>query len=100
MMKHTLPGALRTNRPLANRFYAAGPARVRTALAAMIADGAERGELEVDDPEYAADDLVSLWEGGEPAKVAFGLAEPGTPEEIDRRARRGTEVFLRAYRPR
>ena len=36
-MSHTLPGALRANRQLAERFYAAGPGRVRGALAAMIA---------------------------------------------------------------
>jgi TetR/AcrR family transcriptional repressor of mexJK operon len=97
-MSHTLPGALRANPELANRFYAAGPGRVRSALATIIAIAAERGELTVDDPNLAADDLVSLWEGGMPAKIAFGLAERSAPEEIERRARRGTEVFLRAYR--
>jgi TetR/AcrR family transcriptional repressor of mexJK operon len=97
-MAHTLPPALRANRPLADRFYAAGPGRVRAALAAIIADAAARGELAVDDPERAADDLVSLWEGGMPAKIAFGLAELSTPEEVSQRAIRGTDVFLRAYR--
>lgn len=97
-MSHTLPGALRANRALAERFYAAGPGRVRAALAAMIAAAAERGELVVDDAERAADDLVSLWEGSMPAKIAFGLAELSVPKEIRRRALRGTEVFLRAYR--
>ncbi len=96
-MEHTLPGTLRSNRPLAERFYAAGPGRVRTALAAMIAGAADRGELSVDDPERAAEDLVSLWEGSLAAKIAFGLAEPASAEEIEQRARRGTEVFLRAY---
>jgi TetR/AcrR family transcriptional repressor of mexJK operon len=97
-MAHTLPPALRANRKLADRFYAAGPGRVRAALAGIIAEAAERGELSVDDPDHAADDLVSLWEGSMPAKIAFGLAQLSTPEEIERRARRGTEVFLRAYR--
>jgi TetR/AcrR family transcriptional regulator, mexJK operon transcriptional repressor len=97
-MSHTLPGALRANRALADRFYAAGPGRVRRALAAMIEAAAERGELSVDDPACAADDLVGLWEGSMPAKIAFGLAELSTPEEIRRRAVRGTDVFLRAYR--
>ena len=97
-MAHTLPVALRANPALADRFYAAGPGRVRGALSAMIAIAAERGELIVDDPDRAADDLVSLWEGSMPAKIAFGLAELSTPEEIARRALRGTEVFLRAYR--
>jgi TetR/AcrR family transcriptional regulator, mexJK operon transcriptional repressor len=97
-MGHTLPGALRANRALADRFYAAGPARVRGALATMIAAAAEGGELIVDDPDRAADDLVSLWEGSMPAKIAFGLAGLSTPEEIKLRAIRGTDVFLRAYR--
>jgi TetR/AcrR family transcriptional repressor of mexJK operon len=97
-MGHTLPGALRANRALADRFYAAGPARVRGALAAIIATAAERGELTVDDPDYAADDLVSLWEGSMPAKIAFGLAGLSTSKEIRLRAIRGTDVFLRAYR--
>jgi TetR/AcrR family transcriptional regulator, mexJK operon transcriptional repressor len=99
-MAHTLPGVLRENRTLAERFYAAGPGRVRAALAGIIATSAAQGELEVDDAEYAADDLVSLWEGSMPAKIAFGLAELSQPDEIDRRARRGTEVFLRAYQRR
>jgi TetR/AcrR family transcriptional regulator, mexJK operon transcriptional repressor len=97
-MAHTLPGALRANRALADRFYAAGPSRVRGALAAIITAAAERGELTVDDPASAADDLVSLWEGSMPAKIAFGLADLSTPDEIMRRAVRGTDVFLRAYR--
>ena len=97
-MAHTLPAALRANRELADRFYAAGPGRVRAALAGMIGAAVERGELAVDDPDRAADDLVSLWEGSVPARIAFGLAELSTPEEIYQRARRGTDVFLRAYR--
>ena len=97
-MSHTLPSALRANRELAERFYAAGPGRVRRALAGMIAAAAQRGELAVDDADRAADDLVSLWEGSMPARIAFGLAELSTHEEIRRRALRGTEVFLRAYR--
>ena len=95
--EHSLPATLRANRPLAERFYAAGPGRVRAALAVEIAAAAERGELTVDDPQHAADDLVSLWEGSLPAKLVFGLVEPASLEEIARRAERGTAVFMRAY---
>jgi TetR/AcrR family transcriptional repressor of mexJK operon len=52
----------------------------------------------VDDADRAAEDLVSLWEGSMPAKMAFGLAGLSSPEEISQRAVRGTDVFLRAYR--
>jgi TetR/AcrR family transcriptional repressor of mexJK operon len=96
-MVHSLPGALRGNPALAQRFYDAGPGRIRDALAAIIADAAASGELVVDVPALAADDLVNLWEGCLPAQVAFGIADLATPEEIIRRARRGTAVFLRAY---
>jgi TetR/AcrR family transcriptional repressor of mexJK operon len=98
-MAQTLPAVLRGNQILARRFYEAGPGRVRAALARIIAGAAAGGVLSVDAPERAAEDLISLWEGGLPARLAFGLAEPATPDEIARRARRGTAVFLRAYQP-
>ena len=97
-MAHTLPARCAPTGALAERFYAAGPGRVRAALAGIIAAAAARGELIVDDADQAADDLVSLWEGSMPAKIAFGLADLSTPDEIRRRAVRGTDVFLRAYR--
>ncbi len=96
-MVHSLPGALRGNPALAKRFYDAGPGRIRAALTTIIADAAARGELVVDVPALAADDLVSLWEACLPAQIAFGMADLATPEEVIRRAQRGTAVFLRAY---
>ena len=97
--EHSLPATLRANRPLAERFYAAGPGRARAALAAELAAAATRGELVIEDAAQAADDLISLWEGSLPARLMFGLAEPASAEEIVRRAQHGTEVFLRAYAP-
>lgn len=96
-MAHTLPGTLRANPGLASRFYAAGPGRVRAALAEIIAREAQDGMLTVDDPMLAADDLVCLWEGGMPERIAYGLSGICGPAEIARRAIRGTAVFLRAY---
>jgi TetR/AcrR family transcriptional regulator, mexJK operon transcriptional repressor len=95
--EHSLPATLRANRSLSGRVYAAGPGRVRAALAADLASAAVRGELSLDDATHAADDLISLWEGGLPAKLIFGLVEPASAEEILRRTERGTDVFLRAY---
>ena len=91
---HSLPGALRSNRALGPRFYNAGPGRGRAALAAMIAVAPD---LEIDDAAQAADDLMSLWESGLCAKIAFGVAEALSEEEIQRRVRRGTDIFLKAY---
>ena len=93
----TLSASLQTDQALARRFYQAGPGRTRSALATIIAEAMACGELAADSPEWAADDLISLWEGGLPGQLAFGLIEQATEDEIVRRARRGTEVFLRAY---
>lgn len=97
MMGHTLSASLHKDQALARRFYEAGPGRTRSALAAIIAAAMACGELATDSPEWAADDLVSLWVGGLPEQLAFGLVEQTTPDEIARRARRGTEIFRRAY---
>jgi len=98
--EHAFPVTMHANRSLAERVYAAGPGRIRLALAAEITAAAAQGELDVDDADRAAEDLISLWEGGLPAKLVFGLAEPASTEEIAWRAERGTGVFLRAYGPR
>jgi TetR/AcrR family transcriptional repressor of mexJK operon len=97
-LAHTLPSTLRANQALAKRFYAAGPGRVRAALAAVIKEAACKGDLSVDDADHAAEDLISLWEGHLPARISFGLAEVLSRAEVERRTLRGTAVFLRAYR--
>jgi TetR/AcrR family transcriptional repressor of mexJK operon len=97
MMGHTLSASFHKDQALARRFYDAGPGRTRSALAAIIAEAAARGELTTESSDWAADDLVSLWEGGIPDQLAFGLIEQITEDEIAGRVRRGTEVFLRAY---
>jgi TetR/AcrR family transcriptional repressor of mexJK operon len=96
-MAHSLPAAWRGNRALSMRFYNAGPGRTLAALAEIISTAVTRNELIVDSPKLAAEDLVSLWEGGLQARIAFGLVEASTQEEIERRVQRGTAVFLRAY---
>ncbi len=96
-MAHSLPAALRGKKSLALRFYNAGPGRTRAALAAIITAAVLSGELAVDSASLAADDLVSLWEGSLPAQIVFGIVETVSAREIQRRAKRGTKVFLRAY---
>ena len=97
-MPHALAMTLRTNRPLAERFYAAGPRRVRNALASILAEAESIGVLRMDDACLAAEDLVSLWISSRADRISFGLAEPASAEEVRAMATRGTDVFLRAYR--
>ncbi len=58
---------------------------------------AARGELAIGASTEAAEDLLSLWLGDMMMRMSLGLAGPLTDAEIERRARRGTAVFLRAY---
>jgi len=97
-VSHLLPATLSANRTLAERFHAAGPERVRNALAAVITEAAARGELAVDDPFLAADDLVGLWKGKRCDQIAMVLAGPAGADEVRQLAGRGTAVFLGAYR--
>ncbi len=96
-MRQALSGALRADPALAERFYEAGPGRTRRALAAIIADGMAGGTLRPDDPLLAAEDLLSLWIGDLPGRLAIGLAAPTAAADLAARARRGTGIFLRAY---
>jgi TetR/AcrR family transcriptional repressor of mexJK operon len=99
MMVRTLSVALRGNEPLASRFYDAGPGRTHAALTTAMTGAMAKGLLVAESAWIAAEDLISLWEGGLGIRVSFGLAEPVSRAEIERRAAHGTEVFLRAYRP-
>ena len=94
-----LPTALRGNQELTLRFHNAGPGRVKPVLAAMIATAAESGQIVIDNPEWAASDLISLWESGLKPAIDFGTLPPIEHEEIVRRVHRGTSLFLRAYAP-
>jgi TetR/AcrR family transcriptional repressor of mexJK operon len=97
MMSHLLMGMLMKDRALAEAFHDSGPGNVQAALARFLADAAARGEVAIDSPEAAADDLVSLWEGSMPKRIALGLVTLPTEADIEARVRRGTRVFLRAY---
>ncbi|AJW99564.1 bacterial regulatory s, lacI family protein [Burkholderia gladioli] len=93
---HSLPMSS-GDQALRHRFYNAGTGRTVAALASILKEAAERDELLLDSPAEAAQDLVSLWEGGLPARIVFGVVEPAAEEEIAQQALRGTNVFLRAY---
>jgi len=97
-MSHVLMGMLMKDRALAEAFYEAGPGHTHASLARFLAEAAARGQVAIDSPQAAADDLISLWEGDMPKRIALGLVPALTDAEIDTRVRRGTRVFLRAYR--
>jgi AcrR family transcriptional regulator len=84
---------------LVARFHAAGPMAMRARVACLLAQMAERGALAIDDPEIAADHLLSLVQGRLPFDRSIGLPPP-REEEIDRRVDNAVRFFLRGYAPR
>lgn len=82
---------------LARRFFTAGPGRCRSILADVLHRADHNGELAVPEPQSAAEDLLSIWKGFGDLEQRFGVGQPMTPEEIERRVHRGTKIFLRAY---
>ncbi len=94
---HVVMLTLMKHPDLAAAFYDAGPGYAHSALAAVLQAAAARGEIIVDSAVDAAEDLLNLWQGDVARNLALGLTPPLTEADIERRARRGVSVFLRAY---
>ena len=91
---------LEQNPKLARRFFDAGPGHCRAQIAALLADTADRGEIEIDDPLLAAADLLSLWRGFLEKELAFGVITTVDDAMLRRRVERGTQGFLRMALPK
>ena len=80
---------------LGRLFYEAGPGRVRATIAALLARAAARGELDIPNPEAAAERFFGMVAGHDHLRAVLGIPHPEraeTPDEVVRR-------FLRAYAP-
>ncbi len=75
------------------------PRGITAAIAERLTRLAERGLLEVPEPEEAANHLFALTMGQMNNRSLFG-ALPLTDDEIRRMATSGARAFLRAYLPR
>lgn len=84
-----------------DRFLAAGPLRLREQLAASLtlADRSGLIALRGDTPVEAAEDLLSLLQGLLSLQVRLAPSMAGL-HELERRATRAVDVFLRAYASR
>lgn len=94
---HALIGALADRPKLAKQFYTAGPEQTTVALENILATAQANGNMVLDDPRLAAEDLISLWLGDLRMLLMLKLVDPMTPVTIARRVKRGTSIFLRAY---
>lgn len=84
---------------LGHRFFGAGPGFKRGQLAAILECADARGEIAIDDPVRAAEDLMSLWLGFIHVQRKFGLSPELDDAAIGEKAARAVRLFLKAYAP-
>ncbi|MEC3956115.1 TetR/AcrR family transcriptional regulator [Nocardia sp. CDC153] len=85
---------------LGRAYFDAGPERVHAMLASCFAQLTDRGLLQVDDPDLAANHFTWLVVSIPVNKVMFcGDDTEFSAAELDKYADAGVEVFLAAYRP-
>ncbi len=89
-----LAGELSRHPDLAKRFWAAGPGRTRANLVALLSTATHAGELDLDDPELAAEQLFGLWQGFTNLQYPLGVRDD---IGLVRRVEAGVQLFLRAH---
>lgn len=87
------------NPDLGRRFFDAGPGQVRTLLSAMIARGQAEGQIAVDSPDYAAEDLLALWLGFDAMERRFCGGCDHSDADIRSHVARAVRLFLRGHAP-
>ncbi|GJD94301.1 TetR/AcrR family transcriptional regulator [Methylobacterium iners] len=93
-----LAGELRRHPDLARRFYELGPGQTHRDLTALLVRAAGRGEIDLPEPEQAAEQLVGLWQGLTNYRLALDLDVDALVAGIDERVERAVALFLAAHR--
>jgi len=87
-----------TNPDIGAAFLEAGPRRMMADFSAFLRHAIAIGDLDIEDPELAGDQFVSMCKGMGDLERRFGA--PQTPEKSDERINGAVEVFLAAYAAR
>jgi AcrR family transcriptional regulator len=82
---------------VAHEFWHSGPGLVRDKIAGYLRCAVGRGELALDDPDFAADQLAALCKAGLQDCLAFRLPPETHPIDPDRVAREAVAMFLARY---
>lgn len=82
---------------LAKPFWESGPAELIEELMQFLAAWRDRGALAFDDGEEAAADFVALIDGGLQFKLAIGLIDALTKDQIKQHVERCVSSFLKLY---
>jgi AcrR family transcriptional regulator len=82
---------------LSEAFFEAGPRRAMIRMTALIAEQVKAGQLTVDDPEFAAEQLFTLMQTRLVIKRRMGLIGHVSEAEIARVVQEAVKLFLRGY---
>lgn len=82
---------------LARAFYRSGPLALRTSLAQYMRLAASRGELEIDDHEFAADQFIQLCRAGMHERLLFNGETKVPTQQQNRTVDGAVEMFLARY---
>ena len=82
---------------LGKEFWESGPARVRSKMIAYFKHSIDRGELQIDDCDLAADQFAELCKADLFSKMMFGIQDEFSDEEITRVAKGAVDMFMARY---
>jgi TetR/AcrR family transcriptional repressor of mexJK operon len=83
--------------PMPRLFWDAGPRRVQEAVATMLQHHVDSGELDIDDVQRAASQLLCLAKGEAHAQQVFGCGGELDANALESHLRGTVDMFLRAY---
>lgn len=82
---------------LGRKFYDSGPAVMRAEMATYFAEACARGELVIDDHEFAAEQFGELCKADIWMRLIFGVIKDVSAADIDRVVDSAVETFLARY---
>ncbi|CUH79018.1 TetR/AcrR family transcriptional regulator [Tropicibacter naphthalenivorans] len=82
---------------IGRQFYQSGPMVMRRAVTTYLIEATQRGELQIDDMNLAADQFAELCKADLWPKVLFGIQTDVTDAEIDRIVDGATATFMARY---
>jgi TetR/AcrR family transcriptional repressor of mexJK operon len=82
---------------LASDFYAKGPGATHRLLADLFKSASDDSLIACDQPELAADQLLSMWLGQRHLRQQLGLCPPPAEQEITRHVEACVDLILAAF---
>ena len=82
---------------LGRAFYRSGPEVAQGCIAQYFRAAVERGELDIDDCDFAAAQFAELCKAHLWTKLIFNLISEVTPEQVDRVTSAAVDMFLARY---